>query len=235
MNYKTNNSSILIKKIKNFLNSINENKSIPLICKYLTYFSLFDILGKYTFPNENSYCEKYKKLINHYSSWKYKTHISSLQLKCMLTHINRDLRPFIEAKINKNPLTDNNFFSEIVPADEVDFAEEKLKEGLNSFQLELYEKNIGAIHQARYDNLFYRLRCFVVHELRLPTPNALNLDENSEMPMYVIFNDGYRLWFSPKVILLILEECIEKTNGKINYDYNDIFKPIPKCWIGKRI
>jgi hypothetical protein len=153
----------------------------------------------------------------------------------MLTHINRDLRPFIEAKINKNPLTDNNFFSEIVPADEVDFAEEKLKEGLNSFQLELYEKNIGAIHQARYDNLFYRLRCFVVHELRLPTPNALNLDENSEMPMYVIFNDGYRLWFSPKVILLILEECIEKTNGKINYDYNDIFKPIPKCWIGKRI
>jgi len=131
VNYKTNNSSILIKRIKNFLNSINENKKIPLICKYLTYFSLFDILGKYTFPNENSYCEKYKKLIDYYSSWKYKHYISSLQLECMLTHINRELRPFIKAKINKNPLTDNNFFSKIVPADEVDFAEEKLKEGLD--------------------------------------------------------------------------------------------------------
>jgi len=246
--HKTNDLSNPIENIKNYLSRINENSNIPTICKYVIYFSLFDILGKYTFPNENSYCEKYKKLINHYSSWKYKSYISSLQLKCMLTHINKELRPFIKAKISKNPLTDNNFFSKIVPADEVDFTEEKLKEGLNSFQLELYEKNIDAIHQARYDNLFYRLRCFVVHELRLPTPNALNLDENSEIPMYVSFTEilkgaeeiklgtsEYRLWFSPKVILLILEECIEKTNGKINYDYNDIFKPIPKCWIGKRI
>ena len=251
MSYKTNNSSILIEKIKNFVNSINKNKNIPPICKYLTYFSLFDILGKYTFPNENSHREKYIKLIDYYSSWKYKHYISSLQLECMLMHISKELRPFIKAKIDNNPLTNNNFFSKIVSADEVDFTEEKLKEGLSSLQLKLYEKNINVIHQARYDNLFYRLRCFVVHELRLPTPNALDLDEDSEVPLYFSFskilNEGkgvekirlgkseYRLWFSPKVILLILEECMEKTSGKINYDYNEIFKLIPKCWIGKRI
>ena len=251
MKYKTNDSSNPIENIKNYLRCINENRNIPTICKYVIYFSLFDILGKYTFPNENSHCEKYKKLINYYSSWKYKSYISSLQLECMLRHISKELRTLIKAKIDNNPLTYNNFRHKIVPADEVDFTEEKLKEGLNSSQLKLYEKNINAIHQARYDNLFYRLRCFVVHELRLPTPNALNLNENSEIPMYFgfskILNEGkgveeiklgtseYKLWFSPKVILLILEECIEKTSGKINYDYNEIFKPVPKCWIGKKI
>jgi len=115
----------------------------------------------------------------------------------------------------------------------------------------LYEKNINTIHQAKYDNLFYRLRCFVVHELRLPTPNALDLDENSMVPMYFCYSKmlneekevekiklgtpEYRLWFSPKVILLILEECIEKTRGEINYEYNEIFELIPKCWIGKKV
>jgi len=251
VNYKTNNSSNSIENIKNYLNCINENKNIPSICKYVIYFSLFDILGKYAFPNEKSHCEKYKKLINHYSSWKYKSYISSLQLECILKHISKELRTLIKAKIDNNPLTYNNFFSKIVPADEVDFTEEKLKEGLSSSQLKLYEKNINTIHQAKYDNLFYKLRCFIVHELRLPTPNALHLDENSKVPMYFCYSKilneekeveeiklgtpEYRLWFSPKVILLILEECIEKTRGKINYDYNAIFEDTPKCWIGKKV
>jgi len=251
VNYKTKNSSNSIENIKNFLSRINENRNIPTICKYVIYFSLFDILGKYTFPNEESHCEKYKNLINHYSSWKYKSYISSLQLECKLTHISKELRALIKAKIDNNPLTYNNFRQKIVPADEVDFTEEKLKEGLSSSQLQLFKKNVNTINQARYDNLFYRLRCFVVHELRLPTPNALNLDENSEVPIYFCFteilNEGkkvkeiklgtpeYRLWFSPKLILLILEECIEKTKGKINYDYNDIFKPTPKYWIKRKI
>jgi hypothetical protein len=216
---KINNTSNPIENIKNFLSRINENRDIPTICKYVIYFSLFDILGKYAFPKEKSHCEKYKKLINHYSSWKYKNYISSLQLEYMLSHISKELRVLIKTKINNNPLTDNNFFSKIVPADEVDFTEEKLKEGLSTSQLKLYEKNINTIHQARYDNLFYKLRCFVVHELRLPTPNALDLDENSEVPMYFCFSkilnekksaeemklgtSEYRLWFSPKVILLI--------------------------------
>ena len=251
MDYKTKNSSNNIENIKNYLNYINGNKNIPSICKYLTYFSVFDIFGKIAFPNEKSHCEKYKKLINCYSSWKYKSYISSLQLECKLKHISKELRPLIKAKIDNNPLIYDNFFSKIVPADEVDFTEEKLKEGLNSSQLELYEKNIDTIHQAKYDNLFYRLRCFVVHELRLPTPNALDLDENSMVPMYFCFSEilneekgveemklgtpEYRLWFSPKVILLILEECIEKVREKINYNYNDIFKPTPKYWIEKKI
>jgi len=251
VNYEKNNSLNPIDNIKNYLNYINENKDIPIICKYVIYFSLFDILGKYVFPNEKSHCKKYKKLINCYSSWKYKNYISSLQLECILTHINKKLKTLIKAKIGNNSLTHNHFFNKIVDADEVDFTEEKLKEGLSSSQLEIYESNINTIHQARYDNLFYRLRCFIVHELRLPTPNALNFDENSEVPIYFcyskILNEGeevkklklgtpeYRLWFSPKVILLILEECIEKTRGKINYDYNVIFEDIPKCWIGKRI
>jgi len=184
--YKTNDSSILINNIKNYLNYINGNKNIPSICKYLTYFSVFDILGKLAFPKKN-HCERYKELINHYSNWKYKHYISSLQLECMLTHISKELRVLIKAKIDNNHLTYNNFRYKIVSADEVDFTEEKLKEGLSNSQLKLYEKNINAIHQARYDNLFYRLRCFVVHELRLPTPNALNLDENREIQCILVF------------------------------------------------
>jgi hypothetical protein len=251
VDYKTKNSSNNIENIKNYVNYISENKNIPSICKYQAYFSVFDILGKLAFPNEKSYCEKYKKLINNYSSWKYRNYISSLQLECVLKHISKELEPLIKAKIDKNPLIHDNYFCKILSADEVDFTEEKLKEGLSSSQLELYEKNINTIHQAKYDNLFYRLRCFVVHELRLPTPNALDLDENSVVPMYFCYSKilneekevkdmelgtpEYRLWFSPKVILLILEECIEKIRRENNYDYNAIFENIPKYWIGKKV
>ena len=249
VNYKKNNSSNSIENIKNYLNYINENKNIPSICKYVIYFSLFDILGKYTFPSEKSHCEKYKKLINYYSSWKYKSYISSLQLECILKHISKELRTLIKAKIDINPLTYNNFFSKIVPADEVDFTEEKLKEGFTDSQLKLYEKNINKIHQARYDNLFYKLRCFVVHELRFPNPpKASNIDINSEEPLYFTYTEilneekeekeiklksSCRLYLSPKLILLILEECIEKSKGEINYDdnYYKIFEATPKCWI----
>ena len=101
MKHKTNNLSNPIENIKNFLSCINENRNIPSICKYVIYFSLFDILGKYTFPDEKSHCEKYKKLINHYSSWKYKSYISSLQLECILTHISKELRTLIKTKINR--------------------------------------------------------------------------------------------------------------------------------------
>lgn len=145
------------------------------------------------------------------------------------------MRNAIKSKIDRNPLTCNNFFYKVVSADEVDFTEETLKEGLSNSQLELYEKNINEIHQARYDNLFYRLRCFIVHELRLPTPNALDLNENSDVPIYYCFASEYRLWFSPKIISLILEECIKKLEEDITYDYENIFEPIPKCWINKKI
>jgi len=249
VNYKTNSSSILIENIKNYLNYINGNKNIPSICKYLTYFSVFDILGKLAFPKKG-HRERYKELINYYSSWKYKSYISSLQLECILKHVSKELRTLIKAKIDINPLTYNNFFNKLrIPADKVDFTEEKLKEGLSGSQLKLYEKNMNTIHKARYDNLFYKLRCFVVHELRFPNPpNASNVDENSEEPVYFsyskILNEekeaekiklepGYRLYFSPKLILLILEECIEKTKGEINYDdnYYKNFEATPKCWI----
>ncbi len=112
MNNKTKNSSNSIENIKSYLNDISENKNIPNICKYVIYFSLFDILGKHAFPNEKSHCEKYKKLINHYSSWKYKSYISSLQLECILKlkQTNKKLRNLIKAKIDENSLTYNNFY-----------------------------------------------------------------------------------------------------------------------------
>ena len=252
MNYKTKNTSILIEKIKNYLNYINGNKNIPSICKYATYFSVFDILGKLVFPNEKSHCKKYKKLINHYSSWKYKSYISSLQLECILKDIkNKELKNQIKAKIDISRLKTCNIFryEPKMPVDKVDFTEEKLKEGLSNSQLKLYEKYKGKIHKARYDNLFYKLRCFVVHELRFPNPpNASDIDINSEEPLYFSYTEilneekearkiklesSCRLYFSPKLILLILEECIEKSKGKINYDdnYYKLFEATPKCWI----
>ena len=249
MNDKTNSSLNLIENIKNFLNYIDKNKNIPIISKYLTYFSIFDILTKCTFSDERSQCERYKKFINTYSSWKYKSYFSSLQLECKLMHISNELRTSIKAKIDNNPLTYSNFRQKIVSADEVDFTEEKLKEGLSKSQLILYERNISKIYQARYDNLFYKLRCFIVHELRLPTPNALDLDENSEVPIYFCYSKilnkentaekiklgvpEYRLWFSPKLILSILEECIENSKRIIDYgnNYKGLFEDIPKCWI----
>jgi len=231
MVYKAQNFYDLIKNVKN---NIDTNPTIQAIYKYIIYFSLFDVLGKYVFPKEKYLGERYKKLINCYSNWEYKNYISSLQLECILEQVNEHLREIIKVKINKNPLTYNNFFNKIVSADEVDFTEEKLKEGLSDSQLDLYKKNINKIHQARYDNLFYRLRCFVVHELRFPTPNALDLDENSKVPIYFSFYDEYRLWFSPKIISLVLEECIENSKKDITYNPEDIFEFIPKCWIGKK-
>lgn len=78
-------------KIQIFFNSIKDAKkyvdvssNIQNIHRYLIYFSLLDILGKYAFPNEKSHCERYKQLIWRYSSWKYKNYISSLQLECIL-------------------------------------------------------------------------------------------------------------------------------------------------------
>ena len=252
MKCKTNNSSILIEKIKTFVTSINENKNIPLICKYLTYFSVFDILGKLAFPKKG-HRERYKELINHYSNWKYKSYISFLQLECILKNIkSKDLKNQIKEKIDINHLKINElFFKEPkIPANKVDFTEEKLKEGLTSSQLEISVKDMNKIHQARYDNLFYKLRCFVVHELRIPTPpNTSDVDENSEEPIYFSYSkivnkekeikleSSYGLYFSPKLILLILEECIEKSKREINYDdnYYKIFEATPECWVGKKI
>lgn len=252
MNCKTINSSILIKNIKNYLNYINGNKNIPIIYKYLAYFSVFDILANCAFLNKIGQCEKYKKFINHYSSWKYKSYISHLQLECILKDIkNKDLKNRIKAKIDISRLTTYNIFryESKIPVDKVDFTEEKLKEGLSSSQLKLYEKYKNKIHKARYDNLFYKFRCFVVHELRFPNPpNASDINVNSEEPLYFsytkILNEekeageiklepSCRLYFSPKLILLILEECIEKSKGEINYDdnYYKLFEATPKCWI----
>ena len=237
------------------MNYINGNKNIPIICKYLAYFSLFDILTNCAFPdNKMPQCEKYKKFINNYSNWKYKSYISYLQLECKLKEIkNEDLKKQIKEKIDISRVKTYDFFRHkpMCPifADEVDFTEEKLKEGFTDSQLKLYEKNINKIHQARYDNLFYKLRCFVVHELRFPNPpKASNIDINSEEPLYFTYTEilneekeekeiklksSCRLYLSPKLILLILEECIEKSKGEINYDdnYYKIFEATPKCWI----
>jgi len=116
-------------------------------------------------------------------------------------------------------------------------------------QLEIFENEMITIHRARYDNLFYKLRCSVVHELRLPNPpNDSDMYINIEEPLYFkytdILNEGKkpkdikletscRLYLSPKLILLILEECIEKSKEIINYDdnYYKLFKATPKCWI----
>ncbi|OGD17362.1 hypothetical protein A2V47_00355 [Candidatus Atribacteria bacterium RBG_19FT_COMBO_35_14] len=210
--------------------NIDENKNIEGIHKYIIYFSLLDVLGKYAFPNKK-HNERYKKLLQCFSCWKYKKYISSLQLECKLDQINKNLAVVIRKKINMNPLTHDHFFNKIVDSDEVDFTEDKLKEGLTELELGIYNKNISAIHEARYDNLFYKLRCFVIHEYRLPTPNALNLDENSLVPIYYCFNNQYRLWFSPKIISLILDECIEKIKVLNIHSYEDVFEFVPKCWI----
>lgn len=212
--------------------NVDENKEIKDIHKYIIYFSLLDVLGKYAFPDKR-HNERYKNLIQCFSSWKYKKYISSLQLECKLGQINNNLAITFRNKINQNPLTYDRFFNRIVNSDEVDFTESKLKEGLTESQLEIYNRNIPTIHEARYDNLFYKLRCFVVHEYRLPTPNALDLDENSLVPIYYCLENQnqYRLWFSPKIISLILDECIKKIKTLNTHRYEDIFKFIPKCWI----
>ena len=227
---------------------------MPIICKYLVYFSLFDILTNCAFPSKSNMGqgEKYINFINRYSSWKYKSYISYLQLECILKDIkNEDLKNQIKAKIDISRLKTYNIFRHKpkMPVDKVDFTEEKLKKGLSSSQLKLYEKYKVKIHKARYDNLFYKFRCFVVHELRFPNPpNASNIDVNSEEPLYFKYTEilneekeaeeiklesSCRLYFSPKLILLILEECIEKSKEEINYDdsYYKIFEATPKCWI----
>ena len=264
MKCKTNNSSILIEKIKTFVTSINENKNIPIICKYLVYFSVFDILTSCAFLYKNgmnnklTQCGKYKIFINHYSNWKYKSYISYLQLECILKDIkNKDLKNQIKEKIEISRVKTDEFFyhnpTEPIFADKVDFTEQELKKGLNSSQLEISVKDMNKIHQARYDNLLYKLRCFVVHELRFPDPpNGSDTYINIEKPLYFKYTEilneekepkemklesGCRLYLSPKLILLILEECIEKSKREINYDdnYYKIFEATPKCWVGEKI
>ena len=260
MNCKRINSTFLIKNIKNFLNRIKGNKNIPILLKYLAYFSIFDILTNCAFPRKSgmnkklTQCKKYKKFINNYSNWKYKSYISYLQLECKLKEIkNEDLKKQIEEKIDISRVKSDGFFRHNpmrpIFADKVDFTEEELKDGLSSSLLDIFGRNITTIHQARYDNLFYKFRCFVVHELRFPNPpNASNIDVNSEEPLYFKYTEilneekeaeeiklesSCRLYFSPKLILLILEECIEKSKEEINYDdsYYKIFEATPKCWI----
>lgn len=219
-----------IEKIKK---DIDSSTHIEGIHKYIIYFSLLDVLGKYAFHNEKDHSRRYKRLIQCFSNWKYKNHISSLQLECILGQINKDLATLIKNKLT--PLTYDIQMNRVIDADEVDFTKDKMTEGLSESELLIYNKNISTIYQAKYDNLFYRLRCFIVHEHRVPTPNATDFDENSLIPQYVCFDNSYRLWFSPKIISIILDECIEKVKLINGINYDDVFKPIPKCWIGKQI
>ncbi len=230
MNVQNNYFFRSIGKIKK---DIDSSAHIEGIHKYIIYFSLLDVLGKYAFHKEKHHSCRYKNLIQCFSNWKYKNHISSLQLECILDQTNKDLATIIRNKLT--PLIYDIQMNRVIDADEVDFTEDKLKEGLSDSELLVYNQNIPTIYQAKYDNLFYRLRCFIVHEHRVPTPNATDFDENSLIPQYVCFENSYKLWFSPKIISIILDECIEKVKLINGINYDDVFKPIPKCWIGKQI
>ncbi|MDD5014040.1 MAG: hypothetical protein PHW73_02915 [Atribacterota bacterium] len=221
--------------IENIKNDIDNNCSIEDIHKYIIYFTLFDVLGNYAFPKKK-HNEKYKELIQCYSNWKYKNYISSQQLKFILDKINEpSLRKILRKKIDEKFLP-YIYSPQTVKADKVDFTEKEIKKILNNPQSSVSEESKKNINRAKYDNLFYKLRCEIVHEHKILGDNPFeDIDKDSLDPLYFCFivksKNEYALWLPPKLIPVILGECIKNMKRVITYNYVDIRDVFPKCWI----
>lgn len=226
---------IFFTRIKNIKHKIDKDKS-SFVGRYIIYFSLFDVLAKYAFPNEKSPRLRYKKLLNRYSEWEYKKYISITQLKCLVEgpncKIHEDLKKAIKIKVN-NKLSQKEIISEVISSPKCfDFTIEELKADLTAKQMKAFNEKVNIIYKARYDSLFYDFRCYCVHEFRFPTPNAIDLNENSHTPQYYhLMNSGYILWIPPGVISLIFEQCYKNLKKDAKIDPYKIFGGIPICWI----
>jgi len=176
-------------RISNLSNKIDNNKEMFGFFFYNAYFSLFDVITKYAFPNETCLIYKYRNLISKYSDWLYKNYLSITQLNCLINRgdgklNNSILKKHFQQKIDqkglfaiKNGIIDN--------PEKYDFTIDELMSGMNKKQMGEFIQKKELIMKARYDSLFYYMRCLCVHGLQFPTPNALEFIQES-------VDDGYK-------------------------------------------
>lgn len=239
------------KEIDDFFNAIaviekkiGENKGIYGFFAYNAYFSLFDLLSNYAFPKDKLR-SRYVKLISKYSDWLYKRYVSIVQLNCLINNDSKFsdsiLRTIFQNKINRKGLFSirNGMIDE---PKKYDFKIEELMSGLNKEQMNEFIKKKHTILKARYDSLFYYMRCLCVHGLQFPTPNAPNFKEDGYTPSYYVMldvnkivgqivNPEYVLWFPPNLIKNLFNECFENIRQEAIISPQQIFRPYYVYWI----
>ncbi|MFZ7122076.1 MAG: hypothetical protein ACOWWH_14140 [Eubacteriaceae bacterium] len=232
--------------ISNLSKNIDNNKKLFGFFSYNAYFSLYDVITKYAFPEERYLINRYRKLIRKYSDWLYKDYISITQLNCLINSgdgklKNSILREPFQQKINQKGLFAIQY-GIIDSPEKYDLTLDELKVGLDTDQMEEFERKRNLIIKARYDSLFYYMRCLCVHGLQFPTPNALNSKQDGYTPMYFVMseindtngkisNPKYILWFPPNLISNLFKECVKNLYKDSVVNPEDIFKPYYVCWI----
>lgn len=232
--------------ISNLSNKLDNNKETFGFFLYNAYFSLFDVISKYAFPNESRLIYRYRKLISKYSDWLYKNYLSITQLNCL---INRDdgklnnsiLKQHFQRKIDQKGLfaIKNGI---IKNPEKYDLTMDELMQGLNKNQMIEFKQKKKIIIKARYDSLFYYMRCLCVHGLQFPTSNPAEFKQDGYTPRYYvmsefnntvgeIINPEYVLWFPPNLISELFKECLCNLHRDAVTKPEDIFKGYYVCWI----
>jgi hypothetical protein len=250
MTIKSKQKQVLIDNffhaILNLSKNIDNNKKIFGFFSYNAYFSLFDVITKYAYPDEPFLINRYRKLIRNYSDWLYKDYLSITQLNCLINSEGGKLKNSILKKSFQQKINQKGLFSlenEIIDNPEkFDLTIDELMTGLNKVQMEEFIKKRKTIIKARYDSLFYYMRCLCVHGLQFPTTNALESLNNGYTPEYYVMseindtvgrivNSKYILWFPPKLISYLFQECLANLKKDAIVNPEDIFKPYYVCWI----
>lgn len=232
--------------ISNLSNKIDNNKETFGFFLYNAYFSLFDVISKYAFPNEHRLIYRYRNLISKYSDWLYKNYLSITQLNCLINRgdgklNNSILKQHFQQKIDqkglfaiKNGIIEN--------PEKYDLTMDELMHGLNKNQMKEFKQKKKTIMKARYDSLFYYMRCLCVHGLQFPTSNAPKFKQDGYTPKYYVMseindtdgkivNPKYVLWFPPNLISNLFKECIYNLHKDAVIKPEEIFKAYYVCWI----
>jgi hypothetical protein len=165
--------------------------------------SLLDALAKYANPGIRGNRKRFIKLIDDYSNWPFRDHISIPQLDLLiafncLSNECKELKGFLKSRLAKWPP------SQIVrPESDI----EKCKLSKLCRQYGCAEKVIHkCIEQCRYPSLLYKLRNYAVHEMRAPG-EGIQLSNDNSTPYYhgMINSNTWELVIPTEVIISIIE------------------------------
>lgn len=238
-----NMSKNIRENIEKFFNAIinikeNTDKTYPVFLRYPIYFILLDVLSQYAFPCIKRVGERFVRLIDVYSKWEYKNHVSILLLNDLLMKeknkecfIDNEEYKKLKEKVNE---TRNKWGQEwefkVLSPKEADLTIEEL----DIFRNNRYWKLIKI---PRYPSIIYHMRNHMIHNFRFPKPKDPLETKNIEEPYYYKLEGAYELCISDKFIPILVEKCYknlkEKALQEINkYDPNEVFKIMPD-WFHK--
>lgn len=183
--------------------AIGQIEALPIYRKIL-YLVQIDALSRAAFPSEEGHKTRVIKFLNECSNWSERDRVSAIQLQFALEKNGKLSGPLfylINDRINEW----RTRATRIYPIDDLTFEE---------IQSLACSDVLRIVDEARYDNLLYTYRNFLIHEFREPGKYQFP-SEDSSSPFWVEIEDPFTQETSGELVvpLKFLEILCE---GSIN-------------------